>query len=344
MLPGRATPPCLCFDTLMHGDFDFEIRILRCPNCVAPVEVPLEGGQFPCAYCQAPISANARPRPPTHHHVGASRLAPLAVQAANKHKPQGLYDLDTIPAEFEFIKGAQYGEAIRKSLESVWSAYRARLNQQPTQENQHRFFFLTFHLNSCLFYLNDRTARRATLETAWETLPDVGHKHIVATQLVRASAIDGEAAEKWLALADPEPELLWFDTEYRLARCAILEHREGWHDILRLVGQEPGDVPIHHGSLAAVACTRVAAYERLGQPDRAEATMRELLANQPQPGWVRSQFSGRREDEMWPLKKSLWQVYGRVESGARSAPTIRLSFVVIVGIVVIGAIALVTQL
>ena len=63
--------------------FSTQVRILTCPHCGAPIQLPRQGGHVQCAYCHAPLAVAARDDASLHQG------GPSLLSEAERH--QGLW-------------------------------------------------------------------------------------------------------------------------------------------------------------------------------------------------------------------------------------------------------------
>jgi len=101
---------------------------------------------------------------------------------------------------------------------------------------------------------------------------------LVRAHLAGAACVLGdlEAAESWLATADPRPEDLQSDTAWRFARACIDTARGRPGQVLRVLGSHPHDVPLSNLFGTECAVLRAHAWESLAQGAMAVDLLLEL--------------------------------------------------------------------
>jgi hypothetical protein len=159
----------------------------------------------------------------------------------------------------------------------AWKSAVALLQQQPTEHNQKRVFWLAQLTGTPVLNLgrNDPARGRAIRETALELLPDPGHKQILRCALSRAASLhhDVASAEQWLAACDPYPGNLTLDTDYRLSVACLSLAQGRWGVILEVLGNQPEAIPIDYGRDFLAGLLRVHACEELGYTQAADGQL-----------------------------------------------------------------------
>jgi DNA-directed RNA polymerase subunit RPC12/RpoP len=258
------------------------VRTVECPNCSAPLESPLQGGQFTCKYCSAvavvvkrrvhqPGAAGgaAKPPSPTEDVARLSRL-----QAQVDHPVHGhAYDLERVPAGLE---GALAGTAQALALlQGEWIRLKSSTSVPPGTDGQLRICWVAVALAATYRRHGDPLRTRAVLETALDELEDEGHRHIVRCRLAREAAEAGDttAARAWLGECDPAPEVLELDGEYRLATARVCIAEGDGAGALRQLGAQDKTIPVDPPHRLAFAELRVAAHEKCGAHQAAWAEL-----------------------------------------------------------------------
>jgi DNA-directed RNA polymerase subunit RPC12/RpoP len=256
--------------------FAANVRTVECPNCSAPLESPLQGGQFTCKYCgavamvvkrrvhhQGPTGQRPTPPSPTEDVARLSRL-----QAQVDHPVHGhAYDLERAPPGLE---GATAGSAQALALlQGEWVRLKSSNAAPPGSDGQLRICWVAIALAATYRRHGQPLRTRAVLETALDELDDEGHLHIVRCRLAREAAEAGDtaAARAWLSECDSTPEVLELDGEYRLAAARVCLAEGDGAGALQLLGAEERTIPVDPPHRLAFAEYRIAAQEQCGQLD-----------------------------------------------------------------------------
>lgn len=241
--------------------FGFELRVLACDRCGAPVQSPRAGGTVACSYCGASNHLASRDdRPVAAAQLGseAIRVERLRQQdAAPTPVPPGLESLvaeDGIPPER------------MQEAKAAWAQARFECRAGAGLPAQARLFYLAVAQLDDLSDRNRDEELRSVLETSLEHLTDQRHRQVLHARLseLAARAGDVEAARQWLSLCTPQADDLQMDTMYRLA-AAYLATAEGDHaTVIRHLGYRSADVPLADAYEELCSLLRANALERSG--------------------------------------------------------------------------------
>lgn len=253
--------------------FGFDLRVLLCERCGAPIDAAPEGGSVTCRYCGAVLQVAARVALPEFASVDAAsiaepeRLARLAAQAREPVvAPAGLAAVlanDEIPPW-------RAGEAF-----AVWQSVRRRAAEGDLVASEE----LSYLTNKLWTRLDAEPARqRALLETTLETLALPRHRQLVLGALVQGAVHvgDREAAERWLSRCDASLDDLRADSSYRMARALVATMRGDWAEVLAMIGPRPRDVPLAREWRALATLLRGNAHLRLGDPRSASTVLTDV--------------------------------------------------------------------
>ena len=186
------------------------------------------------------------------------------------------YDLSRAPLGMSHLPASGI-----PALRSEWNRLKSTgISSDP--EAQRTLCWLAFQLADALDRAGEALAERAALETALELLPDEGHRHLLRCRLAMEAIAEGNlsSAEGWLAECDPEPEVLELDSAFREAKARLGLARQDFREVLSVVGQKRGDVPIHPEQEAACDRLRAHSLEALGERRLADAELSQSLAKQ----------------------------------------------------------------
>lgn len=255
--------------------YSHDIRLLICPGCGAPLEVPVAGGYTSCQYCNGTVQIPSRNEP----------SAPSQPRTSEQERIARLYaQLDTsnlaVPADIVgLLENGMLPDANITSAMRLFLAARASLVAgQDVGPASQRMFVLTIIITQALSRHDAARHSRALIETAAELLPSPAHQQQLRAMLARGSAKQGDlaGAEGWMALLDPYSENIHSDSAYRYARAYIDTLRKDWAAVIRVLGRKTGDLPITGEVGVITSCLRANALERAGE---LEAAVEELLLN-----------------------------------------------------------------
>lgn len=262
----------------MKTAFSYNLRVLACHNCGAPLETSLDGGTLKCTYCDTEntlVSRNDEPVEPVAVTTPVDenqRLVMLMQQDGTPMIPpasiQGLLQGGVIAAW-------KVPEAI-----SVWQSTRRELESSANYEAAERLLFLTIMLANYYSEQNNPLQQRAMFESALEVFTIPRHRQMMRGYLARYAALqsDLEAAERWLGPCNPRSMDLQADSAYRITRATIDTARSDWNAVLGTLGAELGQVPIMDAMDAIAVLLRANALEQLGGGDAASSQIARYLA------------------------------------------------------------------
>jgi hypothetical protein len=251
--------------------FGYELRVLACDHCGAPVGAALAGGAVPCRYCGA--ENHIRPRDDRPNDSAPAESEALRVERLREQDkspmppPPGLADLlvdDRIP-----------GERMDRARDA-WRAARSELAAGGGLPSAERLFYLTLAQLNHLADEDRDEDLRSLLETGLEHLEDPRHRQVLHGWMAEMAARAGDiaAAKRWLSLCTPHADDLRMDTIYRVAKAYIATADGDFKAVIHALGFRPQDVPLadEHEELAALL--RANAHERAG---RSKEAMDELF-------------------------------------------------------------------
>jgi hypothetical protein len=256
------------------GTFDAALRLLVCPSCSAPLEVPASGGTTRCEYCGQSSMFSPRPRAATPDHGDVDehqRLERLRAQQGRDEPP---------PKAVEpFLQGRLEGARLAEAEAALQSARRGG----PGEPRDAHVQWLTVALFNAYAGPEHATRQRALLESAAEDLARSPRRAILYGMLARNAARAGEldAAEAWLARLDPRSSILVQDSAYRFSRAYIDTARGEFEAVLDGLGHDVLDVPLAAGDTLLCVVLRANAHERLGRDTTAGGHLGAYMKQSP---------------------------------------------------------------
>jgi hypothetical protein len=262
------------------------LRTLLCPNCGAPSDVRAEGGAIKCSYCG--VTNEIVPRPKLCSVEEAARTQrPRALAAAFSlaARDTGTLRPHMPPLEWPPELGA---ELVRKHpaqkiaiARDAWLGCYRSLAQSYSSELDARLYVLTMGLQSVALQLNELRCVRGALESALEATRIAAYRQVLFAQLALDASIaaDVQAARTWLAQIDSRmlgiPEV---ETGVRLARACVALRAGNPNEVLALLGETDGAVPLApYGDLVG-RLLRVQALEDLDRRKEADEAYYQALA------------------------------------------------------------------
>lgn len=260
----------------MSTTFGFDVRMMVCPNCAAPSEVPPEGGTSFCGYCgqqsqwaprnQAPLAPQGRA--PIDENQRLQRLR--AQDGKPLLPPQALHGL---------IEGGGLASWKIEEAVQIWQSLRQQVIASQDYNAAEQLLFLTMLLSNHYSDLKDFARQRAMFESALEAFSLPRHIQMMRGFLARSAAADGDldAAEQWLAPCDPASDDLQSDSAYRLSWAVIGTARGNFDVVLHVLGANQQDVPIMDAMDAGATVFRANAWERKGNIQAAAGLLQQYM-------------------------------------------------------------------
>lgn len=267
----------------MDTAFSFQLRILLCTHCGAPLEASPAGGQIPCRYCRAVNQLSVRDDRPAL----APSQAPISEQERiNRLRAQDGKPLLPPPSLQALVPNGQLPAWKVQEALAVWQATRQELRVTANFEAAERLLFLTMVLSQHFMEQTDRLRQRAMLESALEAFTLPRHRQVMRGYLCRSACRLGDlqAAEQWLAPCDRQSDDLETDSEYRYSRAFIDTAKGDWNAVLRTLGGRFEDVPIQDAMDAVCSVLRANAWERLGHMQAAVGLLQQAMVTQGASG------------------------------------------------------------
>lgn len=245
--------------------FSTEVRILACPSCGAPLQLPRQGGQIQCGYCRASLTVAGRDDTPLQT-AGASLLS-------EPERMQGLwaqastFGMKPLPPEMRAalaggpLTAARVGAAL-----GLWRVYCQRAAAGDAAAGDLAVLMVGSIASYFSSVARDPARQRALSETTLEALRDSSQRQVIRCQLARLALRGGDlaSARSWFGACDPRAAELQADTAYRLTYAHLTTAARAFDDVLVALGPTPSSVPVALPSRLPAAVLRANALERTG--------------------------------------------------------------------------------
>lgn len=264
----------------MKTVFDYQVRVLLCENCGAPLEAMPSAPVVRCKHCNAENRVGVRTEGfsiPQRHVSEPERIGRLRMQDGRPLvAPQSIAHL---------IEGGDIPPWRLQEAVAVWQSARRELRAAPSNHDAaERLLFLTLALSNQFTSSHDLMRARAMYESALEVFAMPRHRQMMYGFLSRLAAREGdlESAEAWLRPCDPRPDDLESDTAFRVSRALIETARGRYQEVGNLLGWQHEAVPILDAFDPIASIIRANALERMGNVQGAADLVRAALAAGPQ--------------------------------------------------------------
>jgi hypothetical protein len=252
--------------------FEFEVRVLLCEACGAPVDATRAGGSTTCRYCKVVLQIAARDALPELAPVPVTalaepeRLARLAAQESSLGREAPVHPGLATVLERDAVPAWRTQEAF-----VVWQSLRKRAPSEPVAADE--LSYLTGKL--CAGLDGEPERQRALLESTLEALTLPRHRQLELGALVDGAvrAGDLQAAERWLTRCDASLDDLAADSAYRIARALVATAHRSWADVLAVLGAGNEGVPLRPECRTLAALMRGNAHRGLGDPKSARSVL-----------------------------------------------------------------------
>ena len=280
----------------MPSKTTFDLRVIGCHTCGAPLEIGVAGGLLRCSFCRHQQHATAA-RERVSFGCGlseAQRLAELAQQDARPPSRKWIAELLVGDELLPWTVG-QALDRYRRLHQSL----REQLGDGPTAREQ--LWELTLVLAGHFGDRDDLLRQRALLEGALEVLSEPRHRQTIYAQLAVSAARAGDtvAAGSWLGLCDPRADELRSDSFHRFARAYVETASSRWQAVLETLGNGWQGVPLSDDIEPACVVLRAHAWEQLGDPARALELLDHYFRHCD--GYRRFQAQRFAQRQPWPL-------------------------------------------
>ena len=246
--------------------FRYDVRILMCEQCGAPLDAASEGGNVACRFCRATNRIGRR----NVTMVGASPNKPRLSEPERLMRLRAQDGRPMLPppgVQHLFGPGGSIEPWRVQEAITVWQQTRNEVRATGSPEAAERLHFLTLVLSGMFGAQGEAHRQRALLESALDVAMLPRHRQSLFSALSRCAVRDGDlqAAESWIAACDPVSDELESDSDYRLARAYIDTVRGNFPMVISVLGAGPTDVPIHDAADGVCAILRANALERMGR-------------------------------------------------------------------------------
>jgi len=271
--------------SLSATSYSYDLRVLQCPSCGAPITCPWDGGQVACAYCRTVTLVTRRPEAPAWNDGPApvraeahspeddekARIDALSAQLA-PGAPQSPYAPESAPADLR-TRMSKVTKRAKAFADEQWRTLRAEWHATHACD-QARAYWVGGALAADAQAKGDHLGARAALETTLEMVTDEGYRLLLYSRLVRNAAALGDvaAAKAWLGQCNPRPRDVVLETALRSAQAAVLTAERDYVGVLGILG-EKHSAPLFPDAIACYEF-RVNALEMLGREDAAFEELR----------------------------------------------------------------------
>ena len=257
--------------------FDFDARVLLCPQCGAPVHVSVVGGSFTCEYCRSLVVVQPRSAPAASGPALTEdqRIEELVGQLADYED-----DRQNWPPDFAQVAMVGANDQNIAQVLAMWQSYcdRAKAGDPTAGDFAVK---LTAPLSNYFSQHGQDERRRALFESTLEAVPSPGQQEVMRCRLSRAALKAGEvdAARAWLASCDPAPLDLDADSDYRVSAAYMATYDHDYGRVLTLLGPAHGSIPVAVSSRTLVVMLRANAFEKNGSLDQAVANLLDFAGH-----------------------------------------------------------------
>lgn len=268
----------------MERDFDFEVRVLMCRNCGAPLRTGHTGGTVTCGYCDTVNVFTPRREEPVEPLAAAremdeeERLELLRRQDGTQPEiPAGIGQL---------LSGGRLAPWKETEALSMWRTTCGELSSGSDFTSSELLYFLTIILSNHYSEKNDCLRQRALYESALEVLTLPRHRQQIRGMLARNAALAGDpkAGEKWLEPCNPRSEDLQSDSAYRVSKAEILTVKGDWEGVLEILGEDLETVPVDSTLDGKAIVQRANALEMSGRVKEAAEQLSLYIQANGSPG------------------------------------------------------------
>lgn len=262
------------------GNFDFDVRVLVCPQCAAPLQVDPQGGAVQCGYCRQTSMFSPRPSSTTARAPGPDVVSdPARIERLQAQVEQP----DVPPPDLAPLFQTPVDPGRLHEIELRAAQFRA---SPPSDQRDLYLHWLTVGLYNAYAGAQNAMRQRALIETAVELIAAPHRRAVLTGMLARnaARASELDAAWDWVNRMDPASESLVADSAYRLTRAYVATARRSFEDVMMVLGGQIGDVPTAAGDNLMVAMLRANAHERLGRAANGAAQLVAFVQHDPNFG------------------------------------------------------------
>ncbi len=262
----------------MKTIFSYDVRVVMCQNCGAPIEAATGAGQVQCSYCQTQHQLIGRKEDPVEPAAAAQQIDEnqrIVMLRQQDGKPM-------VPPQsiMSLLQGGKLPDWKIQEAVAVWQNTRRQLESTNDYEAAESLLFLTILLSNHYSEKGEKLQQRAMFESSLEVFTLPRHRQMMRGALARFAALEGdlEAAERWLAPCNPRSQDLQADTAYRISRATIDTAKNDFNAVIQTLGQDLQQVPILDAMEAIAVVLRANAWERLGQVQAASQQLTQYMS------------------------------------------------------------------
>lgn len=243
--------------------------MLTCPQCGAPVQIGVQGGQAQCGYCHAPLTISAR---------DDSASQPLGPGLSEAERYQGLwaqaqsFGAKILPPEMlQVLHGGALTPDRAGPALTIWRMYCSQAHAGDLHAGE-LAILMTGSLSSYFSVVaKDPARQRALYESTLDQMRAPHQKQVVRGLLSRAALKAGDlaSAKTWFAACDAHSADLQADTAYRLTYACLATAHNDFRNVLAALGPNPQAVPVALPSRLMIDVYRANAHEKLGDMNSA---------------------------------------------------------------------------
>nr|HMR08871.1 hypothetical protein [Polyangiaceae bacterium] len=249
--------------------FTFEIRVVTCNSCGAPIAVGEAGGRLDCGHCGGAQQTEAGSRAVTRSPPVPEPERLEGLRRADRGSVRPPKAVEDMFAGLELLPW-KMGAAL-----ATWKTTRAAASAGGDYQTERLLHRLSVALADHFTTEGDALRARSLLEAALDATREAVFRQMLCGALCRCACAVGDlrAAESWLALCDPASGELMADTAYRLGRATIDTAYKRYDAGLGVLGNAPGSVPFYNEYEGVCAALQANAFEKLGRVDLAVSVL-----------------------------------------------------------------------
>lgn len=253
--------------------FAYEIVVVCCWQCGAPVVGAAAGGVVACPGCQSQNTLRARQDylPPPMSRAPGPQDPALRAQDGRALLP---------PPSIAFLwEGNALPPHRMNEAWMAWQHARRRAAQGDPSAGE-EITMLARELANAAEQSGDRLRARALLESSLEVAPFPRHRAVLLGSLARAAvrAGDGESAFRFWQHFDGASPDLESDSEWRVTTAVVATVRGDYATVLQAIGATFEQLAIQDALDPQAAIFRANALERSGQLALASAQLEQMFA------------------------------------------------------------------
>lgn len=260
------------------GSYAFELRVLCCAQCGAPVQAALSGGSVTCSYCQTVNHVVTRDDSAARATAGAPATMSEAQRIESLRQQDGK-DRPVPPSLAHLLRDGTLHQDDVPTAMNEWRRAHGDYLAGAGFSAAERLYTLTLLLREHMRASEASSRLRAMIESTLGALNDPHHMQVLHSILAQEAALEGDldAASKWLALTSPHSTDLHGDSSHRVAKALIATRRGDFLAVTRALGPAKIDVPIADEEDTLCVLLRANAFERQNKMEQATEAILPLL-------------------------------------------------------------------